>query len=113
MIQFIKRVFMRNKNKILSIDRPDNYGKIMKIIEPDTISVLVYRDGRSTNYRLRIRLKNIKFNPEMIINIHNSLVGKFCAFENSRFDSFGITSADVFVDSKNLVESLKIIEYAT
>ena len=104
---------MRNKNRIISIYQPDNCGKIMKIVEPDILSVLVYRHGRPTNYRLRLRLRNIQFLPEMMPNINQELVGKFCSFENSRFDSFGITSADVFVESRNLVELLKSTMYAT
>ena len=113
MIQFLIRVFMRSKNKILPVYQPDNCGKIMKIIEPDILSVLVYRHGSPTNYRLRLRLKNIQFIPEMIPNINAELLEKFCAFENSRFDSFGITTADVFVESRNLVELLKSNLYAT
>jgi hypothetical protein len=103
---------MRNKNRIISIYQPDNYGTIMKIVEPDMLSVLVYRHGGPTNYRVRLRLKNIQFLPEMMPNINHDLVGKFCTFENSRFDSFGITSADVFIDSNNLVEILKSKLYA-
>ncbi len=111
-MQFFKRFFMRNKNRIISIYQPDNYGTIMKIVEPDMLSVLVYRHGGPTNYRVRLRLKNIQFLPEMMPNINHDLVGKFCTFENSRFDSFGITSADVFIDSNNLVEILKSKLYA-
>jgi hypothetical protein len=84
----------------------------MKIVEPDILSILVYRHGRPTNYRLRVRLKNVQFLPEMLQQLNQELVGKFCAFENSRFDSFGITTADVFVESRNLVEYLKMNMYS-
>ena len=111
-MNFLTLLFMQKKNKILSVYQPDNCGKIMKIIEPDILSVLVYRRGCPTNYRVRLRLKNIQFIPEMMPNINTELLEKFCAFENSRFDSFGITSADVFIDSNNLVEFLKTNLYA-
>jgi len=87
--------------------QPDNCGKIMKIIEPDILSILVYRHERPSNYRIRMRLKNTQFLPEMMPNINIELLEKICTFENSRFDSFGITTADVFVESRNLVEYLK------
>ena len=109
----MKRFFMRNKNKIISIYQPENYGTIMKIVEPDTLSVLIYRNGRPTNYLRRVRLKNIHFLPEIISNINQKLIGKLCAFENIIIDSFGITTADVFVESGNLVELLKSNLYAT
>ncbi len=109
---FFRRFFMRNKNKILSIYQPDNYGTIMKIIEPDTLSVLIYKNGRPTNYLRRVRLKNIQFLPEITKNLNKVLVGKVCAFENIIIDSFGITTADVFVESRNLVEYLKMNMYS-
>jgi hypothetical protein len=108
----MKRFFMRNKNKILSIYQPENYGIIMKIVEPDTLSVLIYKNGRPTNYLRRVRLKNIQFLQEIMKKLNKVLIGKVCAFENIIIDSFGITTADVFVESRNLVEYLKTNIYA-
>jgi len=84
----------------------------MKIIEPDTLSVLIYKNMCPTNYRRRVRLKNIQFLPEMMQQLNKVLVGKLCAFENIIIDSFGITTADVFLESRNLVEYLKTNMYA-
>ena len=107
----IKRFFAKRHNRVISVGVPENYGQIVKTAKPDTLLLLKYANGNPTNYRLRVKLRSICFIVEQNI-LDNLLIGKFCALQNISIDSYGITTADVFVNSVNVIDILQKNQFA-